>query len=116
MPIPIPDIFQLRGHNVTSYLLSHRVLFYTLTSTVAVSATIASALQDHSNFYSVAVYLSKSGRSVLVRFSDVCCAYCIPLTFYQVLVNFALLIALACARLVQQIFFGDLRPLEVEVR
>ncbi|VDC03607.1 unnamed protein product [Peniophora sp. CBMAI 1063] len=96
MPIAIPDVFQPRGQSLTTYLLSHRVFLYTLASTVALSATIANALANHSNFYSVAVYLSKSGRSVLV------------------LVNFALLLALGVARMIQHVFFGSLRPMEVE--
>ncbi|KAI0045279.1 hypothetical protein FA95DRAFT_1495638 [Auriscalpium vulgare] len=77
-------------------LVSHRVLLYTVTSTVAVSATIANALHNHSNFYSVTVYLSKSGGSVLV------------------LANFGFLISLVCGRLMQHIFFGALRSVEVE--
>lgn len=37
------------------------------------------------------------------------------LTITQVLANFGLLVALLCGRVVQQIFFGALRPAEVEV-
>jgi E3 ubiquitin-protein ligase synoviolin len=74
----------------------HKVLLYGLVSTIAVSATISNALRYHSNFYSAAIYLSKSNRSVLI------------------LANFGLLIALLCGQLVQQIFFGALRPQEVE--
>ncbi|KAH9994003.1 hypothetical protein BJV77DRAFT_1102568, partial [Russula vinacea] len=77
-------------------VLSHRVSLYTFASTLAVSATVINALQNQSNFYSVAVYLSKSGASVLI------------------LANFSLLLALMCGRLVQQLFFGTLRSVEVE--
>lgn len=38
------------------------------------------------------------------------------LTVKQVLVNFALLLALGAAQITQYIFFGSLRPMEVEVR
>ena len=114
MPIAIPDVFQPRGQSLTTYLLSHRVFLYTLASTVALSATIANALANHSNFYSVAVYLSKSGRSVLVR--RLTAALTSLLTVTQVLVNFALLLALGVARMIQHVFFGSLRPMEVEVR
>jgi hypothetical protein len=56
----------LRMQPFTTSLNSHRILLYTLISTIAVSAAIANALKNHSNFYSVAIYLSKSNRSVLV--------------------------------------------------
>lgn len=48
-------------------LLSHRIQLYSVASVVAVSAVILNALRNYSNFYSVAIYLSRSGRSVLVR-------------------------------------------------
>ncbi|KAH7915227.1 hypothetical protein BJ138DRAFT_177201 [Hygrophoropsis aurantiaca] len=81
---------------LVSSLNSHKVLLYSLISTVAVSATITNAFKTHSNFYSVAIYLSKSNRSVLI------------------LANFGLLIALLCGQVAQRIFFGPLRPQEVE--
>ncbi|KAI0066151.1 hypothetical protein BV25DRAFT_1879222 [Artomyces pyxidatus] len=90
------DVARPRLNSLAGSILSHRVLLYTLASSLAVSATIGNALQSHSNFYSVTVYLSKSGGSVLV------------------LANFGLLVALVCGRLVQQIFFGALRAVEVE--
>lgn len=39
------------------------------------------------------------------------------LTFFlpQILANFSLLLSLMCGRLVQQLFFGSLRVVEVEV-
>lgn len=61
----------LRMQPFATSLNSHRILLYTLVSTVAVSAAIANALKNHSNFYSVAIYLSKSNRSVLVGLSDI---------------------------------------------
>lgn len=84
------------AHPILASFNHHKVLLYGLVSTIAVSATIINALRCHSNFYSVAIYLSKSNRSVLI------------------LANFGLLIALLCGQLVQQIFFGALRPQEVE--
>ncbi|KAH8979116.1 hypothetical protein EDB92DRAFT_1806715 [Lactarius akahatsu] len=90
------DSFRPRLQSFAGSVLSHRVFLYSFASTLAVSATVLNALQNQSNFYSVAVYLSKSGASVLV------------------LANFGLLLALMCGRLVQQIFFGSLRPVEVE--
>jgi hypothetical protein len=47
-------------------LNSHRIFLYTLVSTVTVLSAVANALKNHSNFYSVTIYLSKSGRSILV--------------------------------------------------
>jgi E3 ubiquitin-protein ligase synoviolin len=51
-------------------LLSHRIQLYTLVSLIAVSVVVLNALRNFSNFYSVVIYLSKSGRSVLVRGSQ----------------------------------------------
>jgi E3 ubiquitin-protein ligase synoviolin len=65
------DSFRPRLQSLTGSILSHRVFLYSLASTLAVSATVVNAIQNHSNFYSVAVYLSKSGASVLVSFSCV---------------------------------------------
>ncbi|KIL68928.1 hypothetical protein M378DRAFT_184790 [Amanita muscaria Koide BX008] len=77
-------------------LNAHRILVYSLLSFSAVSFTILGALRSYSNFYSVAIYLSKSSRSVLV------------------LANFGFLVALLSGHLVQRLFFGVLRPIEVE--
>ncbi|KAJ7072425.1 hypothetical protein C8F01DRAFT_1103964 [Mycena amicta] len=81
---------------VVGQVTSHRILIYSLFSFAAVSAAIANALRNYSNFYSVAIYLSKSSRSVLV------------------LANFGFLVALLAAHVVQKIFFGALRPSEIE--
>ncbi|OJA10170.1 hypothetical protein AZE42_01829 [Rhizopogon vesiculosus] len=94
--MPLHDFLRQRAHPVAASFNSHKVLLYGLVSTLAVSATITNALRCHSNFYSVAIYLSKSNRSVLI------------------LANFGLLLALLCGQLVRQIFFGALRPQEVE--
>lgn len=90
------DSLRPRLQSFTDSLLSHRVFLYTFASTLAVSATVFNALQSQSNFYSVGVYLSKSGASVMI------------------LANFSLLLSLMCGRLVQQLFFGSLRAVEVE--
>jgi hypothetical protein len=64
--LTMADSLRPRVQSFTDSILSHRVFLYSLASTVAVSATVVNALQNQSNFYSVAVYLSKSGASVLV--------------------------------------------------
>lgn len=46
---------------------SQRFFLYAALSTLAVVAVIANACRNYSNFYSVAIYLGKSGRSVVVR-------------------------------------------------
>ncbi|KAG1851666.1 hypothetical protein F4604DRAFT_1592364 [Suillus subluteus] len=94
--MPLNGLLRQTAHPIVASFNHHKVLLYGLVSTIAVSATITNALRCHSNFYSVAIYLSKSNRSVLI------------------LANFGLLIALLCGQLVQQIFFGALRPQEVE--
>lgn len=74
--MPFYDLLQQRAHPVVASLNSHKVLLYALVSTVVVSATITNALRSHSNFYSVAIYLSKSNRSVLVRRMFNCNSFC----------------------------------------
>lgn len=94
--MPLNDVLRHRTQAIAGSLNSHRIFLYTIVSSVAVSAAIANALKNYSNFYSVAIYLSKSSRSVLV------------------LANFGFLLALLCGHIVQQIFFGALRPPEIE--
>lgn len=47
-------------------LAAHRLLLYVVFSLGAVAAVIANALKGQSNFYSVAVFLSRSNGSVVV--------------------------------------------------
>nr|TFK44571.1 hypothetical protein BDQ12DRAFT_641326 [Crucibulum laeve] len=94
--MPVNDILLQRTQGAARFLNAYRIVLYCLVSIVAVSAVIANALKNYSNFYSVAIYLSKSSRSVLV------------------LANFGFLLALLCGHIVQKIFFGSLRPNEVE--
>jgi len=53
---------------VARTLNSHRILAYSVLSTLAVVGVIVNALKSYGNFYSVTIYLSKSSRSVLVLF------------------------------------------------
>ncbi|TFK54025.1 hypothetical protein OE88DRAFT_1695115 [Heliocybe sulcata] len=93
--MPINDFIRQRVRPFAVGLTSHFFL-YSILSTVAVSAAVLNALQNYSNFYSVTIYLSKSSRSVLI------------------LVNFGLLLALLCGRMMQRIFLGPLQAREVE--
>ena len=104
-----------RAHAFFHSLISHRVQLYSLISLLAVSAVVLNALRNHSNFYSVAIYLSKSSRSVLVRLSFRYLETVYLILERKVLANFAVLLALFSGHVVQRIFFGSLRPNELEV-
>jgi hypothetical protein len=65
--MPLNGFLRQRAHPIVASFNYHKVLLYGLVSTIAVSATISNALRYHSNFYSAAIYLAKSNRSVLVR-------------------------------------------------
>ncbi|KAG9316427.1 hypothetical protein JVU11DRAFT_2461 [Chiua virens] len=94
--MPWVDALRARENRLFTALSSHKTLLYATISSIAVSATIISALRRHSNFYSLAIHLSESNRSVLI------------------LANFGLLVALLFAQCAQRIFFGSLRPQEIE--
>ncbi|KAG6920120.1 hypothetical protein DXG01_010188 [Tephrocybe rancida] len=94
--MPLNDVLRHGTHALAGSLNSHRILLYSIVSLFAVSLTIANALRNYSNFYSVAISLSKSNRSVLA------------------LANFGFLVSLLCGHIIQRIFFGTLRANEVE--
>ncbi|KAK0225722.1 synoviolin 1 isoform b [Armillaria fumosa] len=94
--MPVNPALRQRARAVATSINSHRILLYGTLSTVAVCAAVTNALKNYSNFYSVAIYLSKSSRSVLV------------------FANFAFILALLCGHVLQKIFFGSLRPNEIE--
>ena len=60
------DILRLRAQDLARFLNAHRIFFYTFISLVSLLAVVTNALKNYSNFYSVAIFLSKSSRSVLV--------------------------------------------------
>jgi hypothetical protein len=70
--MPLHDVLRQGTHAFAGSLNSHRIFLYGLVSAIAVSAVIINALKNYSNFYSVAIYLSKSNRSVLVRVLTIC--------------------------------------------
>ncbi|KAK0504950.1 hypothetical protein EDD18DRAFT_1316142 [Armillaria luteobubalina] len=94
--MPVNPALRQRARAVATSINSHRILLYGTLSTVAVCAAVANALKNYSNFYSVTIYLSKSSRSVLA------------------FANFAFILALLCGHVLQKIFFGSLRPNEIE--
>jgi len=70
--MPLNNVLRQRTHALAGSLSSHRILLYAVFSAIAVSAVIINALKNYSNFYSVAIYLSKSNRSVLVCVPSIC--------------------------------------------
>ncbi|PSR72157.1 hypothetical protein PHLCEN_2v11949 [Hermanssonia centrifuga] len=94
--MPLNDLIRQRVQPLTAAFTSNRIFLYAVFSTVATLTTVANACRNYSNFYAVMVYLSKSGRSLLV------------------LANFGFLSALFSGRVVQRIFFGPLQPREIE--
>ncbi|TEB37547.1 hypothetical protein FA13DRAFT_1771004 [Coprinellus micaceus] len=93
---PSNEVLRQRLQTLAQFANTHRFFIYTFVSLTALGAVITNALKNQSNFYSVAIYLSKSSRSVLA------------------LANFGVLVALLCGHVVQRIFFGTLRANEVE--
>ncbi|KAG6862308.1 hypothetical protein C0995_016006 [Termitomyces sp. Mi166 len=94
--MPVNAALRHGAHVLVGSLNSHRILLYAVVSLLTVTLTIINALRNYSNFYSVAISLSKSNRSVLA------------------LANFGFLVSLLCGHIVQRIFFGTLRANEVE--
>ncbi|KAI0790879.1 hypothetical protein C8Q75DRAFT_865544 [Abortiporus biennis] len=95
MPL-MNNLVRQRMQPLTAALTSNRIMLYGIVSTIAMLAAVANACRSHSNFYSITVYLSRSGRSLLI------------------LANYGLLLALVSGRVMQRIFFGPLQPREVE--
>ena len=100
---------------IASVFSPNRVFVYSIVSFFAILAVIANALNKHSTFYAAAVHLSRSNGNVLVSLSS---AYLIShplICVIKVLANFAFLLSLTLNRLIQAVFFGELRMAEVEV-
>jgi hypothetical protein len=64
--MPLHDALRQRMQPVAQAITSQRFFIYAVLSTLAVIAVIANACRNYSNFYSVSIYLGKSGRSVVV--------------------------------------------------
>jgi len=92
---------------------THRIFFYSAFSVLSVGVVVSNALKNHSNYYSTAIHLSKSSRSVLVRLTNR--PLVVLSSVRKVLANFGVLLSLLCGHVVQIIFFGALRPNEIEV-
>ena len=64
--MPFNDLLRQHMQPFANVVTAQRFTLYALASTIAVVAVIANACRNYSNFYSIAVYLGRSGRSVLV--------------------------------------------------
>ena len=113
--MPFNDLLRQRVQPLANVVTAQRFTLYALASTIAVAAVIANACRNYSNFYSIAVYLGRSGRSVMVR--PRLRRQRLNLTsIVQFLANFCVVLALVSGKVLQKIFFGQLQPREVEVR
>lgn len=64
--MPLNDILRQRMQPLTAAMTSNRIILYAIFSTGAMFGAILNACRNQSNFYAVTVYLSRSGRSLLV--------------------------------------------------
>ncbi|KAL1748629.1 hypothetical protein HDZ31DRAFT_79497 [Schizophyllum fasciatum] len=94
--MPPVEALRHRTRDAISSLSNNKLALYAVFSVFATAGCIVNGARNHSNFYSVMIYLSRSSASVLI------------------FANFGLLLALFCGHLVQLIFFGPLRAVEVE--
>lgn len=79
-----------------SPLTQHRLALYGSASIVATSAVVMRAFRERSNFYAATVWLGRSNGCILV------------------LVNFGIFCTILFGKFCQAVFFGQLRPIEVE--
>ncbi|KDN47561.1 hypothetical protein K437DRAFT_94100 [Tilletiaria anomala UBC 951] len=79
-----------------TFLRSGRMLAYGCASSVAAAGIVLSALRSRSNSYSAAVMVGRSNGGMMV------------------LLNFGVFLTLSFARVMQKIFFGQLRAVETE--
>ncbi|KAJ1035162.1 hypothetical protein NDA18_000759 [Ustilago nuda] len=80
-----------------SWVTRPRVYTYNILSTFAALLAVGTAFNERSNFYAAVVFLGRSNGCLLI------------------LLNFLLVIALVAGRILQLLFFGQLRRSEVEL-
>ncbi|KAH9811289.1 hypothetical protein DFH28DRAFT_465525 [Melampsora americana] len=73
-----------------------RLAVYGAASTLFATSTVLSAFRQRSNFYSASVYLSKSNACMMI------------------LCNFGIFCTVILSKVLQSIFFGNLRSIEIE--
>ncbi|RUP06388.1 hypothetical protein BC936DRAFT_140316 [Jimgerdemannia flammicorona] len=74
-----------------------RLAVYGGISVFLASTVITTAFRQRTNFYAACIYLSKSNACMMI------------------LMNTGLFLTIILGQLLQSIFFGELRPIEVEV-
>ena len=79
-----------------AFLRTGRMAAYGSASTLAATAVVIGALRSRSNFYSAAVMMGRSNGGMLV------------------LLNFGVFLSLTFGRVMQKVFFGPLRQVELE--
>lgn len=80
-----------------SWVTRPRIYAYSILSTFAALATVGIAFTERSNFYAAVVFLGRSNGCLLM------------------LLNFLLVIALVAGRILQLLYFGQLRRSEIEL-
>ncbi|EPQ26408.1 uncharacterized protein PFL1_06056 [Pseudozyma flocculosa PF-1] len=80
----------------TPAITPERITLYGIASSVAAASVVFRAFRERSNFYAATVWLGRSNGCMLV------------------LLNFVLFMTLVFGRVVQKIFFGQLRAIEIE--
>ncbi|EST06478.1 Zinc finger, RING-H2-type [Kalmanozyma brasiliensis GHG001] len=85
------------ANSFMSWVTRPRIYAYGIISTLAALYTVALAFDERSNFYAAVVFLGRSNGCLLV------------------LLNFLLVIALVAGRILQLLYFGQLRRSEVEL-
>jgi E3 ubiquitin-protein ligase synoviolin len=63
----MPPVGALVRDRLAPLFSMNRVVIYALCSILAITATTLNAMRTYNNFYSVAIHLSRSNRSLLVR-------------------------------------------------
>ncbi|KAG2175336.1 hypothetical protein INT44_007824, partial [Umbelopsis vinacea] len=77
--------------------ITMRLALYGGVSTMLATTVIVEAFRQRSNFYTACIYLAKSSACMLI------------------ILNAGIFISIMLGRLLQAVFFGQLRPIEVEV-
>ena len=81
---------------------------------VLATAVIIRALHERANFYSACVYLAQSNACLMVKHQNADPCWRLLLIGFQVLTNVALLGVCTGMLGLQRLFYGPLRPIEVE--
>lgn len=84
-------------NTMLAWVTRPRVYAYSILSTIAALLAVGTAFNERSNFYAAVVFLGRSNGCLLI------------------LLNFLLVVALVAGRILQLLFFGQLRRSEIEL-